>query len=43
MDLSANRLGYPNEHIKAVKVMDPRLCLEQKRDYVVLKGCQVNN
>lgn len=43
MDLSANRLGYPNEHIRAVKVMDPRLCLEQNRDYVVLRGCQVNN
>lgn len=41
--MSANRLDFPNQHITAVKVMDPRLQIHQNRDYVVLRGAQVNN
>lgn len=42
MDIGS-RLDFPNQHITPVSVVDPRLNIQQDRDYVVLKGSQVNS
>lgn len=36
-----NRLDFPNDTVTAVKVVDPRLCMESSRDFVALMGGQV--